>query len=70
MRRYLLFSGADYYPGGGFEDFVDSFDTVENAMMAYEPNSHTWAQVVDGETGEILECTWRDGNEKAEWASI
>ena len=28
MKRYLLFAGQDYYPKGGFTDFVDSYDSV------------------------------------------
>ena len=29
MKRYWLFVYSQYYPRGGMEDFVDSFDSVE-----------------------------------------
>lgn len=31
MKRYLLFAGRRYYPVGGWGDFIDSFDTEEDA---------------------------------------
>lgn len=31
MKRYLLFSGAHYYPGGGMNDFVKDFDNKNEA---------------------------------------
>lgn len=34
MKRYLLFVGYNYYPSGGWDDFVNSYDTVEEAMLA------------------------------------
>ena len=57
MKRYLLFSGNDYYPTGGWGDFVDDFDTIEEAE-AYarkEPLSEwQWWHIIDTETKE--EC--------------
>ncbi len=35
MKPYLLFAGANYYPGGGISDYqgdFDSFDEAHNAM--------------------------------------
>lgn len=31
MKRYLLFTFSNYYPCGGFEDYIDSFNTIEDA---------------------------------------
>lgn len=31
MRRFLLFHGKDYYPAGGIDDLLESFDTIESA---------------------------------------
>lgn len=31
MKRYALFTYWQYYPGGGWNDFKDSFDTVKEA---------------------------------------
>lgn len=50
MKRYLLFSGEDYYPDGGWVDFDDSFDTPEEAM-ASRKQLGDWAHVVDSQTG-------------------
>jgi len=30
-KRFLLFAGQNYYPDGGWHDFVKSFDTYEEA---------------------------------------
>lgn len=32
MKRYLLFGGMRYYPSGGWEDFVNSFDSIDEAV--------------------------------------
>jgi hypothetical protein len=29
--QYLLFAGYNYYPGGGMNDFVDEYDSIESA---------------------------------------
>lgn len=29
MKRYILFAGPNYYPGGGAGDFVESSDDLE-----------------------------------------
>ena len=36
MKRYGLFAFADYYPDGGWSDFVKAFDTQEEAKMHAE----------------------------------
>jgi hypothetical protein len=56
MKRYLLFAGELYYPSGGWDDFVNSFDTIEECMAA-ETNTtsgYDWAQIVDTTTGKII----------------
>lgn len=30
--RYLVFGGREYYPAGGMDDLVDSFDDLEQAV--------------------------------------
>ena len=51
-KRYILFAGDQYYPGGGMEDFRGTFDTVEEARAAAGRgrSRYDWAQVVDRET--------------------
>jgi hypothetical protein len=31
-KRFMLFAGSHYYPSGGMNDYVRSFDTVEQAI--------------------------------------
>ena len=51
MKRYALFTGDDYYPRGGWDDFKGSFDTVEDALAA--PRGE-WFQVVDLTEGFLV----------------
>lgn len=55
LKRYLLFAGDHYYPKGGWDDFRDSFDTIEAAMNAGEALLKAapgcdWAHILDTET--------------------
>jgi hypothetical protein len=59
MRRFLLFGGSNYYPSGGWDDFMESFDSVEDAAKVAKSRgrSHSnalewidWAHVVDSTT--------------------
>jgi hypothetical protein len=52
IKRYAAFSGSNYYPDGGWDDFVGTYDTLEEARMAQRPNDNDWQHVVDLETGE------------------
>jgi len=66
MKKYLLFCGANFYASGGWRDFQNSFDSLEDAMMAEkfwyashdkakeEPIASDWWHIVNGETGEIV----------------
>lgn len=31
IKRYILFSGDNYYPSGGWDDYDVSFDTIDQA---------------------------------------
>jgi len=55
MKRYLLFGGDNYYPSGGWYDFIDSFDTAAEAQAAAEQEHRTeWWHVIDGTTGKTV----------------
>lgn len=58
MKRYLLFTFGNYYPNGGFEDYVDSFDTIEDAYNFWlsipEIDRDTNCQIVDYTTLKIV----------------
>jgi hypothetical protein len=49
MKRFLVFSGSDYYPCGGFDDFTGGYDTLDAAIEALRAARSDWGQViVDG----------------------
>lgn len=53
MKRYLLFIGLHYYPLGGWDDFKDSFDTVEEAKQYFtdlDMGCGAWSQIIDTHT--------------------
>lgn len=50
LRRYALFAFEQYYPGGGWEDFKGSFDTLDEAREAMtrpEIRDKDFVQIVD-----------------------
>ncbi len=53
MKRFLVFSGYDYYPCGGWDDFLGDFDSIgeARAAAAKEPPVY-WTHVVDLQSGE------------------
>lgn len=55
---YLIFAGDNYYPRGGFGDFIGRADTLEDAMAAAgaggEYGQYDWWQIVDSRTMQIV----------------
>ena len=59
MIRYLVFAGPDYYPAGGWHDFVGAFATFEEADAKATAYTGDWAYVVDLARLEIAnEASW------------
>ena len=58
MKRYLLFTFQNYYPCGGFEDYINSFDTIEEAYNYWinipSIDRETNLQIVDYTTLKIV----------------
>ena len=60
MKPFLLFTGSDHYPVGGWSDFSADFATQKLAEEAgkktleprYGNKSADWWHVVDAKTGE------------------
>lgn len=64
-KRYLVFAGDYYYPLGGWGDFYDAFDTVEQAVECINgPAVNEWAEVVDGLTQKRIMYFKQDENWK------
>lgn len=49
MKRYLVFHGDVYYASGGWDDFIGSFDVLDEAIAAAPRSDFTWWHVVDTE---------------------
>ncbi len=62
MKRYILFGGDDYYPSGGTDDLIGSFDTLQEAqeegnrrnnLAAYiNSDQIDWYNILDTQEGE------------------
>ena len=66
---YLLFSGSEYYPAGGADDFAGAFPSIEAAKAHFAQHEREWAHIAafDGRQLEIV-CAYgtagtRDGRE-------
>lgn len=53
MKRFLLFSGAEYYPCGGCNDFHSSHETFLSAMEVVQTLGFEWWHVLDIQTGLV-----------------
>jgi hypothetical protein len=65
VKRYWLFGGNAYYPGGGVEDFISAHDDPGKAEKAgaqflAENGSLSWAHVWDAEAEAIV---WTANND-------
>jgi hypothetical protein len=47
MRRYALFVFNKYYPAGGWDDFVGTFDSIEAAKAHPEYGTCDYSQIID-----------------------
>lgn len=53
MKRFLVFAGDDYYPTGGWDDFVGDCDTLAEATALVEKRHRDWAHCADLEGGPV-----------------
>ena len=67
-KQFLLFAGNDYYPSGGAEDFIGSYDTIEDAIEARDACTFDydggWANIFDSKEEKIVRTfsrgTWTE----------
>lgn len=52
---YILFGGEDYYPHGGFEDFLGVYPSHEEARQAAAAMAREWWHIVNVQTLCIVE---------------
>ena len=59
MKRFLVFAGYCYYPDGGMNDFLEDFDTLEEARSfeakikeecKFNWEDFKWSAIWDSET--------------------
>lgn len=62
MKRFLVFAGSNYYPCGGWSDFVGAYDSLEEARAAAEERK-TLGQAYEAR-GQTFRCTPDD------WAHV
>ena len=57
MKQFLLFGFDEFYPGGGWSDFISSHDTKEEAIIAIKEHTGNcdYYQIVDTLTDECQE---------------
>lgn len=60
-KRYLVFAGDFYYPGGGWDDFKGAHDTLESAQGAAKTAGGDWCHIVDTETMAVALESVGDG---------
>lgn len=62
-KRYWLFAGYSYYPHGGMRDCINSFDSIDGAVSAFndynsgedmENIEFDWYEVLDTETMKVV----------------
>ena len=63
VRRYWLFAGHSYYPHGGMRDYIDSFDSIDDAVKAFKDYNSSedmegieldWCEVMDTESMKVV----------------
>lgn len=60
MKRFLLFSGDEFYAGGGAFDLEGDFDDLEAAVLAAEDEDADWWHVYDLEEKRIARKSKKD----------
>jgi len=53
MKKYLLFVYEKYYPLGGINDLIDSYDSIDEIDLS-EIGLDEFYQIVDKETMKII----------------
>lgn len=57
MKRFILFSGDDYYPNGGMKDMTGSYDTLDQAIAAFNEVDENGWRVAGQDWMHVLDIT-------------
>jgi hypothetical protein len=55
MEQYIVFAGENFYPLGGWCDYIGSYSTVEEARNAANNRECDWWQIVDITSKNVVE---------------
>jgi len=58
IKRFAVFSGSNFYPCGGWNDYQSSYATLDEAVEAL--NAGDWRHIVDLTTGQIFKIPVHD----------
>lgn len=65
-RKFLLFAGFGYYPDGGWKDFKNIYDTLEQAIVATDSlDGEEWFEIVSIEQLKVVHAGTR--HRHGEW---
>ena len=53
MKKYILFGFDLYYPSGGLNDKLDSYDSMEELMQSLTYHDYERYQIVDRDSWEV-----------------
>jgi hypothetical protein len=57
--RYLVFGGMMYYPSGGWDDYQNSFDSMDDAEYWLSTHTFDWWHIIDIVTRRmVLSSDW------------
>jgi len=59
LKRFLAFGGSQYYPGGGWNDFVGDTDSAEEAIALLR-DEYDWWNVIDTERALVVAAQQMD----------
>lgn len=63
MKRFFLFGGDNYYPSGGWGDFVGDFDSRRDAVLSGMASKNDWWHVIDIQTKKVIDASREYENE-------
>lgn len=61
LKRFLAFAYQRYYPAGGWDDFVGSFDSVEDAEACVAERLRQSDAQVEEPMGHVVDTAGDDG---------
>ena len=71
MKRYMVFAGDNYYPGGGMDDHCGCYDTMVEAVRGI--GECDWWHILDTKTMQCYNLNGEQrrmsGPELLEWAA-